>query len=270
VSELIVDNKIQTNHIGSGIDFDVYKEVDAINQSFLSKMYNSPAKAMYSLSHPDEETDAMVFGRLIHGMVLEPEQYFDPTWFYTQYCVLPSGIRKDPRTKAYQSFIEGNEHKTLIKSKDLDNANAMANAIKLRVGPLSSGRAEVNMFYKGKHFDFKARVDYLSEDGCIIDLKTTRSAHPGAFKESIDTYNYDLQAAFYCYLYNRLTGKEIKEYKILAVEKEPPFISEMYTLSPECLKTGMEKLMVAIKDYNQYINSDAYSVPGYRQEELRV
>lgn len=269
MSELIVDNTITRDYIGSDIDFKAYLDVDAISQSFLSKMHNSPAMALWERDHP-KETDAMITGRIVHGMVLEPETYFNKMWFADHYAILPAGMRKDPRAKKYQEWLVDVGERTVIREKDLDNCSAIAGAVSSRIGPLSSGRAEITMFYKGKHFDFKARIDYLSSDDCIIDLKTTRSAHPASFKKSIENYGYDIQAAMYCYLYTRLTGKTIKEYKILAVEKEQPYISEMYTLSEGTLALGTQKLQEAIGLYDKYKDKDAYSVPGYRHEDATI
>ena len=57
-----------------------YRQHPAISRSELWKMHESPEKFKWYKEHPIEPTPALLFGQLVHKMLLQPES------FHTRYA----------------------------------------------------------------------------------------------------------------------------------------------------------------------------------------
>ena len=77
---------------------DEYRDSPGINWSTLKAMADSPLEYRHGLTHPREDSPAMLLGRAAHCAVLEPDAYA------ARYVVRPDGI--DGRTKAGKAAIE--------------------------------------------------------------------------------------------------------------------------------------------------------------------
>lgn len=67
---------------------DYHAERSAVSSSQLKRMLVSPAHFMCGLNEPEESTEAMLFGTVLHGRMLESDSfterffaaYFSPSW----------------------------------------------------------------------------------------------------------------------------------------------------------------------------------------------
>ena len=65
-----------------------YRQNPAISRSELWRLRESPEKFRWSKDHPDEPTPALIFGQLVHKLVLEPDSFGEA------FAVSPVGDRR--------------------------------------------------------------------------------------------------------------------------------------------------------------------------------
>lgn len=216
-----------------------YLQIDAISNSYLSRLAKCPAAALV----PTEDTAALTFGRALHVMVLEGEAVFN-----SQYAVCP---KCDKRTKegklTYEMFLlesEGKEeitedaHKTV---KDM-NESILSHPFARRL--LRIGKSEQTIIWKDEETGLicKARPDRIPDnaDGVFLDLKTTENASEYAFQSSVIKYGYAKQIAMYQEGLYFATGQKFDANAFIAVEKKPPYRVEVYTLDVNFIQHGYD------------------------------
>ena len=101
-----------------------YRQDPGISRSNLFEMRKSPLHFQYQMTHPKEDTPALLFGRALHKMILEPED------FESEFAVCPTVNR---RTKAgqeqYAAFMAENEGKDIVSQDDYEAMCEMAEVI---------------------------------------------------------------------------------------------------------------------------------------------
>jgi hypothetical protein len=206
-----------------------------INQSTLKVLLNhSPAHYLHAVTNPSPDTPALVLGRAVHSLVLEPET------FPALYTTSPF---KDFRTKEAQAWRDS-QTAAILTPSDWATVQAMANA--LLALPclkdwLGDYQREVTKEWEYRGLPCKGRLDLLSPDGShVVDIKTTADAYPAAFARSSVNYGYDFQGAFYS------LPTAATRVTFIAIEKEPPFATGVYTMSPAFLALGRQKVDRAI------------------------
>lgn len=87
----------------------------------------------------------------------------------------------------------------------------------------------------------KTRCDYHNpEKRYATDLKTTGSAHPEDFPQSVAKYGYHIQAAFTLDMLTTCTGQEFTYFYFLCCEKTPPYLPALYECSPDLIGIGRQ------------------------------
>jgi hypothetical protein len=183
-----------------------------------------------SLTKERSDSAALYFGRAAHTRIIEGLANYE-----TEYTI---GGPINPRTgktygtqsKAFGAWaatqdrpaITPEEHE-LIEAMNVAVANNKA-AAKL----LSSGQAEVTGRTEILEVPCQIRVDWLTTDWRIVDLKTTSDLQ--FFDVSIQTYGYLIQQAFYRQCVERITGKRCEVF-LIAVDKNQPARCEVWRLN---------------------------------------
>jgi exodeoxyribonuclease VIII len=215
---------------------------------------------------PDESTKALDFGVAVHMAVLEPDEFArryaaEPDFGY---CVAHqgSGTTKDQgaenkrRRDAWRA-----EHAGAIR---LDEADARAIAgmrESLMRHPLvrtmvERGRRELTVRWEDPDTEIvcKSRLDtWLESISLIGDLKSTVDARPGPLARSVEKYGYARQAAFYPQGVHAVTGTH-QRFAMVACEKKPPYLSAVYTLTPEALRIGQHECRVLLRRFRRCID----------------
>lgn len=94
---------------------------------------------------------------------------------------------------------------------------------------------ETGLIRKGKaDFIMPADGDKLS----LLDVKSSRNIEPDKFEWSVYNYGYHTQGAYYTDLLSDATGKEIKDYMLLTIEKESPFECDLGFFDGPTLEAG--------------------------------
>lgn len=100
---------------------------------------------------------------------------------------------------------------------------------------------------------------------CLGDLKTTRSAHPGAWSKYSSQRRYHVQAAFYLDGYNAATGEERDTFCHVLSENFPPFMVGRSMLSLRKVEIGRALYQAWLAKYCQCLKSGVW--PDYTQKD---
>jgi hypothetical protein len=220
-------------------DSEYFGEKNFFNFSLLKELLKSPLHFQTARVTPKEATPAMKLGRTIHTALLEPLR------FANEYLEEP---QLDKRTKEYKEFAAKNQDKFLYSSKDVNpilekleiikkESNTEAYPSLLRV--LNQKTINENAIFWDK---FKCKIDaYDEESSTLIDVKTTSDASPEAFQRTIFNSAYSIQLAHYAKGLMS-AGKDVNEYKIIAIQTSAPFDVVEYEMSVDVMSYSYQKL----------------------------
>jgi len=245
-----------------------------ISKSGLDNVHRSPLHYAYHKNNQREQTKAMAIGTALHSLVLEPEKFEDD-------CIVAPEV--DRRTKIgkidYAEFLQKSEGKTIISQKDYDKCVDMRTAVYEHEAAsklLEGGVAEQSFFWIDENFHLlcKCRPDYLKDMGdyyIAVDVKTTDNADPKEWFKSAYKYRYHVQAGFYSDGIEHVTGKPVKAFCFVVVEKDPPHGVAVYHGSGELVNEGRFEYVSDLKRYffckeNKKVadeKKEAYKWPGY-------
>lgn len=261
-----------------------YRAAEGVSRSQLWRLHDgSPEKFKYAEEHPDEPTPALVFGQMVHKLILEPG-IFDQ-----EFVIMPEVDRRTKDGKAiWAEFLNGAGTKTPIRTADYETALAMRNALMQHdlIAKLLSGKHEMPLFWVDDLTGemCKVRLDCLTELSdrvLIVDYKTTADASTDAFIRSAINYGYDFQAAMYTEAVKRVLGKEAV-FIFIAQEKEPPYAVNVLAADELLVQRGYDIFRELLGIYHDcktsgnwydYLGPDnqinVLGLPAYLAKELQ-
>lgn len=241
-----------------------YHAHPAVSKSDLDLVNRSPLHYKSAKQSGKEQTEAMLFGSVVHKLVLEPET------FAAEYAVAPKCDRRTKEGKqAWKEFTDSIADETVITEelhKEAQNvANAvLANPIVKKI--LTGGQAEQSFFWTDEEtgVECKCRPDYLiREKGLVIDLKTTENASPERFMKSAYDYRYHVQAWWYLHGLSQY-GVAARNFVFIAVEKKPPYAVCVYAADDLMLELGKREALENLQTYAECKKSGIWH--GYEKE----
>lgn len=214
------------------------ERTDPVNWSTLKHILVSPKHYRYMLDHPREDTEALLLGRVTHCMTYEPDQ------LSKRYLPEPRFNRTMKDATALERGYDGGKEsaevfaaraallKVEVVPRDLfELASSMTKALLAdeHAGPMiQGGYAEQLVTWTDARtgIECRGRIDHIN--GCLSDLKTTRSIEPRAFAASAVRLGYHGQLAFYAdgLAANGVMLSELPA--IIAVENAPPHDVAVY------------------------------------------
>jgi len=222
----MIDFRIKPEGFSQGfyeMPFERYVEIQALNSSKQKRMDRTPAHFKAFCEAPEiNMTSAkrrqLNIGKLFDEFVINKS---------ANYAIEPD-LNKN--SKAYGAWKRKAAGKTTISSKDL---NLIRNMIDFSFQKekfkkiFNTGIGHRIMIWKCLETGLwcKAELDWLdtSDDGCLVDLKTTVSVDYWAFmRNAVKRFQYVNQLAHYIDGLNTITGKLHRKAKIVAVETVPP------------------------------------------------
>ena len=227
---------------------DNYYSQEAVSASLLKAIVKQSAVHAEERMKPSEGTQAMRLGTAFHAVILEPEIAHE------LYAVQPI---IDRRTKAgkevYASFLENVGDKTVITQDQSQllagmKASCLAHPEVQQLLELCYA-VEFQTFWEIDGVPCKAMIDACSDEGTIVDIKTTQDASPEAFSRASFNYLYHLQLAWYANSMGIVgVDKDLDGTKdfskvnahIIAVENTAPFGVAVYKFSTDALEAGWE------------------------------
>jgi hypothetical protein len=146
--------------------------------------------------------DGSRMGEALHALVLEPEA------FASRYRVLDGSVP----AKRYGSGIQAMQRTWLDAWQWTALNRARAAILACPQAPLarwlSHGQKELSIYWTDESGrKWKARPDCFTDEGVVMELKTTTDCRPEAFARTRERLAYDVQAAHYVEAVFRLTGR---------------------------------------------------------------
>jgi len=172
-----------------------YFSLDAISSHKVMSAFAS--KSFYGTS-----INPLIEGSVIHGFVLEDTDTYGV-------------IRETQLEKLVKSGTELTKARAVV-----DNAEKIAKVTKKAFKDILDGcLTEVVVSIEQDGLVLKGKFDavHLGKD-YIVDVKTTSNIN--TFQESIEAFNYDIQAAFYLNLASKATGRDFKDFYWAVIDKK--------------------------------------------------
>lgn len=229
-----------------------YRQHPAVSRSQLFRLRESPEKFKYYEDNPEPPTPALIFGQLLHAIVLQPETVDK------EFAEAPNVDRRTTKGKSeWAAFEAYAEDKTVVTS---DMALAAAEmSLKLEknefVKKLLNGEKEVPFFWTDELTgeECKCRADCITNINgldIIVDLKTAECAETDTFMRHAVKYGYDLQAAMYSEGVRKCTGKECA-FVFVVIEKKPPYAVNILQADKAFITHGFDMFRELIGIYHE-------------------
>lgn len=245
------------------IPYSEYEAEPGCRASLLWALSRSPAHSQI----PRGDTPALLLGRALHCMVLEPSE------FPQRYAVMPHFDRRTKEGKAgFEAFKAQHPTAEALDGEQAGNVDGMFRALrghgKARELLLEGeGQNEVSLFWDECGIPCKARLDRLRMLGAecaIVDIKSCRDARAHAFcRDAIWGFGYHIKLAWYC-MGARACGFNVTQAWLTAVESEPPYGVVVYRVDQAVLDYGAKECRRLLAEYAKC--STAGRWPGYDEE----
>lgn len=234
------------------------------------QILSSPAWFRYRQEHR-EESKPFDLGHAVHAKVLGVGM---------KVVEIPAGLLATngaTSTKAAKEFMRDARAKGLVplKAEDFAPVNAMAEAVlahpTARLLLEREGIPEASVFAEDPVTGewFRARPDFLPEPArkhktVLVDLKTSISADPRRFRNSVAKYGYHQQDPWYCDAVRLVRGDRDVSMAFVIVESHEPWLVSVCELLPEAVEKGRERNRRALDLWHQCRTTNRW--PGYGSE----
>ena len=236
-----------------------YRQHPAISRSELWRMHESPEKFKFYRENPPEPTPALLFGQVVHKLMLQPETFDD------DFAVAPNIDRRTKDGKeAYSAFLTASEGKSIVTPDMYETAQSMAQ--RALQGPfvekLLSGEKETPFFWTDEDtgIDCKCRVDCLTEIGenlIIVDYKSCTDASNDGFMRDAIRFGYHFQAAMYSEGVERNTGRK-PLFVFIAQEKTEPYSINIFQAEEAFVQYGEDVFRELMGIYHECRTTGVY------------
>ena len=201
-------------------------------------------------------------GTVIHSLILEP---------FKSASAVEIIKAPDFRTKAAQEHrdLAIKMGKTPILQKNYELAQAAAERVlshPVLSKVMKAGEAEKCFFAKDKATGIwvKARPDFISEDGVVVDVKGVGEASDEFIQRRIFDGGWFQQAAWHAHVIERVNGLGIKDYLWAIIEMEPPHAVRVIRPAEAALIHGARLNDKALKIYAECCRKDFW--PDYETD----
>lgn len=245
-----------------------YHADEGISSSGIKELIKSPAHYQAYLKADKKPTPEMVFGTLVHTLVLEPEK------FEQEFAVGDFNVR---RGKEYDKCVEENPGKNIISKEEYDRGLVVQEAVILEVSKnknlerLLQGHKELSFYWKDEKTGIlcKCRTDVLTPFGAINDVKTSYDASFDAFQNQMVKLSYFVSAAFYLRGVRETMrqsewnlGVAPKVFSFTVIESKEPHAIATYYLDEKSIQMGdmlIDKALASLADAEKTNEWPSYS-----------
>lgn len=228
--------------IKKDMPFEDYLAVKACHKSALS--HTKTGKHLAKFEKKSEDSEALRFGRIFHLALLEPENlgkieiYSDQEWIAKKDH--PEGLSINDQKAQWKDA----RNLYYANAQEKEDVDAMVKAI--MENPLSAkyinapGSSEISLFWKDPRtgLDCKTRIDKLLDDDVIVEVKTDVDPEPEKFGKKIYQLDYQIGAWFNREGFRECTGRDIKAFIFIAVEKSDPYTVGVYMMNAHDFDSG--------------------------------
>lgn len=217
-----------------------YGDIQRVNFSCLKVLVRtqSPKKYAYAI-HQKPDTEALLFGRVLHCAVLEQGECFkryrsiDLNDRPEKNKTMASTKNKKWKAQKYADSLEGGYQ--IIPSAWKAEITAMATSILShpRAAEIIAAcdRREHTILWEAEGIEMKSRID-LQRIGGAADIKTARDASERGFEAAVRKDMLHVQSPMY------QDAAKVKEFEFIVVEKEAPYDVNVLSLDDEYEEYG--------------------------------
>lgn len=266
-----------------GLPFAGYLAADALSSTRLKAIWEG-GTAAHGLVLTETMTEALVIGRACHCRTVRPDDYErEVVWAPNK-----TGY-KSRTTAAYKEFAKEHPGKTVLLDKERIDIEIYSYAARSHPKVreyLQDGTAEVAYFAHDPEFGGiaeKILMDWQFAD-TGLDFKFMAECNPNRFRrDAIWKYHYDLQAAWYAHVFGLVTGKPLRRFYFIAVDKKlAAALHEcgrptceavaIYEMSESALNQGCEKWRAALGIWTEYLQAQSMGLDwaGYAQGAVEI
>lgn len=215
-----------------------YLGENSFSSTAIKQLLKGPRAYRDSLRNPQEETQALRDGKLIHTLLLEPERE-------AEYTVIKAASKA---AKAYKEAAADLGKEKTVLAAEMGNAKNIARAVRENGfinKILEESRTERPAFGYINYFPFRAKADIIQPGEGIYNLKTVTDIH--SFKWNARSYGYDVQVYIYCMLF----AIPFTRFKFIVVDKKSYELG-YFSVSEEFYKQGAVKVAKALNTYTEF------------------
>lgn len=236
------------------VPMDVYQSAPGWSGSDLLLLSQWPAKAKARKdgTHATPPSDAMLYGTLLHSMILEgrSEYHLRPDTF--------AGKKWASNSTECREWTAAHQDRIILTTSELEQINQERDAVANSANAdelITGARIEVSLFAyledsEGHGVLCKGRLDCLNvREGTLLvaDLKTCRDASTRALSKTILNMRYHAKTALYRALLAKLAPEMDAEFYFIALEKGNPPRVNVRHLEPAAIDTGLYAIDDALK-----------------------
>ncbi|MCC8998296.1 MAG: PD-(D/E)XK nuclease-like domain-containing protein [Candidatus Contendobacter sp.] len=221
-----------------------YVQQPGVSSHALIEIARTPLHCWAKYVDPDREdeepTPAMRFGTLVHALVLAPATFGD------EFALVDAINRRTNAGKAdYAALresgklaITGTEYRAALEIVKAIRNHPVAGAL-FKVG---EPEKVLTVPRESPLLPLKGRLDWLSPQPAIVELKTATDASKAGFLRAVYRHGYHLSAAYYRMLVSRTTGMPETNipHTFVVAETKYPYAVAVYPSSERLLAEGRE------------------------------
>ena len=265
----------------------LYHADPAISASRLKLVHDgSPAHLKRELDEPREVTWEMIFGTLVHSVVLEPNAPLPSIATFPETYVVPDDVKPakggpspgdtvpwNNRTNYCKAWRAAKEAEGFIvcPRESLDEVFIAADVIKANrhvMRYLDGSQQELSMFWQTARGNrIKARMDFKPALPVLGDIKTTMDASPDGFRKQAFNLGYHLQAAWYTDLWNLVGDSRIDRFVFIAYEKRARVVT-VFPCTERFIEEGRNAYIAALAQVEDALATGIW--PGYTEDEVEL
>jgi len=220
-----------------------------LSYSSLKEFAKSPRHYLDYLNRKKETTPAMLFGSMVHCLLLEPSK------FSNQFAVMGTIDKRTTAGKeAYAKFVEESAGKDVVMENDYNEAMALADNVlsnpKLASWIQNCHQYEQEFRHEVRGLPIRGFFDGVAED-YILEVKTTMDASPENLMRDFYNRQYHMQAG----IYNIVSDKPIK---YLIIETKNPYDAYIADATDNYLKKGHELFFETIIRFNKCMEDNEW------------
>lgn len=230
-----------------------------LSYSSLKAFADSPNEFIRYCLRERVQTDAMIFGTIVHCLVLEPDAFTDRYFVLNDLEIISDiGGAKPRATNRYKEWVQAqhdkNPGKECVTMEVYVTAEIMARNVRNnRAAAIVLNRcneAEKKIEWEYMNMKFRGILDKIGKNA-ICDFKTCSDANPQIFQREIIKMKYYLQAAMY-----ERGVTEYRPYYIIAADKKGGV--SVHKISDALMQYGFNEYDQLLTRFNECILKERF------------
>lgn len=175
-----------------------------------------------------------------------------------------------------EEWLRNNGDRTVIDAEEWDRLHAMRDAIMAHPAARAllrrPGKAEQSIYWRDPETGTlcRCRPDYLTDDDFCVDLKSTEDASQEGFSKSIANYRYHVQDPYYSDGIMQATGRRVRGFFFIAVEKAFPHAVQVFQIDEESRELGRAEYVRDMQVYAECERTGVWPAYSERIEPIAV